>query len=174
MAGQLVAQALGRGNPDNVFIGGLMQNIGQLVLARSHPEMFQDILNESAERELPYHIVERGRLGFDHGELGALLIQEWNLSQELEEAVRWHHRFDHEGAQSQKTAAMIALGEEIAMCSGGREEADQGSVPEEPAEATDATAELSEAAQFLEISAEDLADLKARAGQLKIDPHFFS
>ena len=103
---QLVAQALGRGNPDNVFIGGLMQNIGQLVLARSHPEMFQDILNESAERELPYHIVERGRLGFDHGELGALLIQEWNLSQELEDAVRWHHRFDHDSAQSQRTAAI--------------------------------------------------------------------
>ncbi len=36
--------------PESVFIGGLMQNIGQLVLARSHPELFQEILSDSATR----------------------------------------------------------------------------------------------------------------------------
>ncbi len=174
MAGQLVGQALGRCNPDSVFIGGLMQNIGQLILARSHPELFQEILDKSAEHGLPYHVVELGSLGFDHGELGALLINEWNLSQELEEAVRWHHKFSHEGAGSQRMAAMIALGEEIALCSSGQEEnqesdesaeADQGQPVEEP---------LSEAAVFLEITSETLSELKERAKELKIDPHFFS
>ena len=79
--------------PESVFIGGLMQNIGQLVLARSHPELFQEILVPSRPRRgKPYHEVERQLLGFDHGELGALLISEWNLTEDLEEAVRWHHR----------------------------------------------------------------------------------
>ena len=174
MAGQLVGQALGRCNPDSVFIGGLMQNIGQLVLARSHPELFQEILNSSAERALPYHVVEQGVLGFDHGELGALLINEWNLSQELEEAVRWHHKFSDEGAGSERMAAMIALGEEIALCSSGQEEnqdpdesaaPDQGQGVEEP---------LSEAAKFLGVNSETLSELKERAMELKIDPHFFS
>jgi len=174
MAGQLVGQALGRCNPDSVFIGGLMQNIGQLVLARSHPELFQEILNSSAERALPYHVVEQGVLGFDHGELGALLINEWNLSQELEEAVRWHHNFSDEGASSERMAAMIALGEEIALCSSGQEEnqnpdesaaPDQGQGVEEP---------LSEAAKFLGVNSETLSELKERAMELKIDPHFFS
>ena len=174
MAGQLVAQSIGKSNPDSIFIGGLMQNIGQLVLARSHPELFQEILNDSVERGLPYHIVERGRLGFDHGELGALLIQEWNLSQELEEGVRWHHRFDHEGAQSQRTAAMIALGEEIALCGSGSDEVyGSGSATESPEYST-GNEELSEAALFLGVTAETLAELKTRAAELKIDPHFFS
>jgi len=180
MAGQLVAQAIGRSNPDSVFIGGLMQNIGQLVLARSHPELFQDILNDSSERGLPYHIVERDRLGFDHGELGALLIKEWNLSQELEEAVRWHHRFTEEGAESDRIAAMIALGEEIALCSSGQEvnqdndgdaETDQEPNPgQEPEQ--DGT--LSQAAEFLDVTVEAMDELKAKAAELKIDPHFFS
>jgi HD-like signal output (HDOD) protein len=174
MAGQLVGQALGRCNPDSVFIGGLMQNIGQLVLARSHPELFQEILNNSAERGLPYHVVEQGVLGFDHGELGALLIKEWNLSQELEEAVRWHHKFSDEGAGSERMAAMIALGEEIALCGSGQEEnqerdesagTDQDQRDEEP---------LSEAAKFLGVTSETLSELKERATELKIDPHFFS
>jgi len=182
MAGQLVAQAIGRSNPDSVFIGGLMQNIGQLVLARSHPELFQEILTDSSERGLPYHIVERDRLGFDHGELGALLIKEWNLSQELEEAVRWHHRFEEDGALSDRIAAMIALGEEIALCSSGHE-ANQDSSGEagaeqdqdqDPGQEPEQDGTLSQAAEFLEVTVEAMAELKAKAAELKIDPHFFS
>jgi HD-like signal output (HDOD) protein len=182
MAGQLVAQAIGRSNPDSVFIGGLMQNIGQLVLARSHPELFQDILNDSSNRGLPYHVVERDRLGFDHGELGALLIKEWNLSQELEEAVRWHHRFAEEGAESDRIAAMIALGEEIALCSSGHE-VDQDSSGEagteqdqdlDPGQEPEQDGILSQAAEFLGVTVEAMDELKAKAAELKIDPHFFS
>jgi HD-like signal output (HDOD) protein len=176
MAGQLVAQAIGRSNPDSVFIGGLMQNIGQLVLARSHPELFQDILNDSSERGLPYHIVERDRLGFDHGELGALLIKEWNLSQELEEAVRWHHRFAEEEAQSDRIAAMIALGEEIALCSSGHEMNQDSDGDAETDQEQDPGQEgiLSQAAEFLDVTVEAMDELKAKAAELKIDPHFFS
>jgi len=174
MAGQLVGQALGRCNPDSVFIGGLMQNIGQLVLARSHPELFQEILNKSAEDGLPYHVVELGSLGFDHGELGALLINEWNLSEELEEAVRWHHKFSDEGAGSERMAAMIALGEEIALCSSGQEETRESGESAEADQVQQDEGPLSEAAEFLGITSETLSELKERARELKIDPHFFS
>jgi HD-like signal output (HDOD) protein len=169
MAGQLVAKALGNSNPDSIFIGGLMQNIGQLVLARSHPELFQEILVDSSRRGLPYHVVEQGRLGFDHGELGAQLIKEWNLSPELEGAVRWHHRFELEDAQSSRAAAMIALGEEIALTTSGLE-----ATGEEAPGASGDEVFVSEAAKFLGMDAETLAELKARAAELKIDPHFFS
>jgi len=170
MAGQLVAQAVGRDDPESVFIGGLMQNIGQLVLARSHPELFQEILSVSADTGRPYHDVEKEMLGFDHGALGALLIREWNLSLELEQAVRWHHDFAHEEAQNARVAAMIALGEEIALTSSGGDEVD---VNTDEAQAG-GPAEPSAAAQFLGVSSARLEELRAKAAQLQIDPHFFS
>jgi len=174
MSGQLVAQALGGSNPDSVFIGGLMQNIGQLVLARSHPELFQEIVNDSAAQGLPYHIVERERLGFDHGELGALLIKEWNLSEELEEAVRWHHGFQEEEATNNRIAAMIALGEEIGL-TGGDDAEKMDSAGQPSAQQTTGPEEnLSLAANYLQVTPEVLADLRTRAAELKIDPHFFS
>jgi len=174
MCGQLVAQALGGSNPDSVFIGGLMQNIGQLVLARSHPELFQEIVNDSVAQGLPYHIVEQDRLGFDHGELGALLIKEWNLSQELEEAVRWHHGFQEEGATNNRIAAMIALGEEIGLTGNGQAD-DRDGTQEPSAEQDTCTDEnLSLAASYLQVTPEVMEELKARAAELKIDPHFFS
>jgi HD-like signal output (HDOD) protein len=168
MGCQLVAQAVGRVQPESVFIGGLMQNIGQLVLARSYPELFQEILVESAESGQPYHEVESRVLGFDHGELGALLLREWNLTEDLEEAVRWHHRYDHAEARNSRVAAMIALGEEIACCQCGDDAAAQAG--ENPG----AGAAMQKAAGFLGLTSERVEDLMSRAGALKIDPHFFS
>lgn len=172
MASQLVGQALHQQQPEGLFIGGLMQNIGQLVLARSRPELFQDILAESETSGRPYHEVERTLLGFDHGMLGALLIQDWNLSQELEEAVRWHHDFENEEARQPRRAAMIALGEEIAACSGGQEAA----LPEKDGPEVDPQdlPPLSPACRYLGVSYAQLEQLLEQAAQLRIDPHFFN
>lgn len=163
MAAQLVAQAVRRSEPETVFVGGLMQNIGQLVLARSHLDLFQQVLSISAEERLPYHLVEQELLGFDHGDLGALLMKEWNLSEELEQGVRWHHRLDHPDIQCRDVAAMIALGEEVAACSGSADtETDQ------------LRYENSRAAAVLGISAEVFRRLQAGARDLSIDPGFFA
>ncbi len=162
MAGQLVAQALSPGDPETAFLGGLMQNIGQLVLARSQPELFQQVLTISAEEHLPYHVVEQEMLGFDHGDLGALLINEWNLSEELEQAVRWHHRLEHPDAKNRRLAAMIALGEEVAACTGS------------VAEDLDLRWEQSQAAAALGVPAGVFSRLREQARTLSIDPGFFS
>ncbi len=170
MAGQLVAQVIGKADPEAVFIGGLMQNIGQLVLARSHPELFQEILSESSTSGRSYHEVEQEMLGFDHGALGSLLIAEWNLSQELEEAVRWHHNFEDPEARNAQIAAMIALGEEIALTTSGE---DTASGTAAVGNAEDAPT-LSPAARFLGMTSLRLQELRGKAAQLQIDPHFFS
>ncbi len=161
LACQLVSQVLGLGDPERGFLGGLMQNIGQLVLARAEPVLFHQILEEAAESGRPYHEVERELLGFDHGELGALLIKEWNLSRELEEAVHHHHNLQ-DVAPANHLPALIALGEEVAVCSGeGVQEAEE-------------SWQKSSAASFLSVGLDVYADLKARAQQLSADPQFFS
>jgi HD-like signal output (HDOD) protein len=163
MASQLVAQAVRLHEPETVFIGGLMQNIGQLVLARSEPELFQQILEISAQRGLPYYEVEQQLLGFDHGALGALLIRDWNLSRDLEEAVRWHHRLEDEAAQNRRLGAMIALGEEVAACSGSGE-AVEADATEDPDSAP---------ARYLGITAQTYGRLREQARELSIDPTLF-
>ena len=43
------------------------------------------------KEQLPYDQAERAILGIDHQEIGALLLQEWNIPEPIVEAVRWHH-----------------------------------------------------------------------------------
>jgi HD-like signal output (HDOD) protein len=162
MAAQLVAQSVRRAEPETVFVGGLMQNIGQLVLARSHLDLFQQVLTVSAAEGLPYHVVEQELLGFDHGDLGALLIKEWNLSEDLEQGVRWHHRLDHPDIRCRDLAAMIALGEDIAACTSSAD-----------AEADDLRYEHSRAAAVLGLSAAAFRRLRSDARDLSIDPVLF-
>jgi len=164
MASQLVAQAIRRTEPEMVFVGGLMQNIGQLVLARSHLDLFQQVLTVSAAEGLPYHVVEQELLGFDHGDLGALLIKEWNLSEDLEQAVRWHHRLDHPDVQRVDLAAMIALGEELAACTGTNNPDDDGWL----------RYEQSRAAAVLSLSPQLFQRLRGEARGLSIDPGLFA
>ncbi len=161
MSSQLVAEHVRHSSPESVFVGGLMQNIGQLALAKASPELSRQVLDMSADARVPYHVVERELLGFDHGALGALLIREWNLSDELEEAVRTHHRLAEAGV-ARPLAAMIALGEEIAACS--------GSVPDEGLTIW----EMSEAARLLDVSETTYVDLLEKARRLRIDPRLFS
>jgi HD-like signal output (HDOD) protein len=165
MAAQLVAQSVRRAEPETAFVGGLMQNIGQLVLARSQPELFQQVLTVSAEEALPYHVVEQELLGFDHGDLGALLIQEWNLSEDLEQAVRWHHRLDHPDIQCRDLAALVALGEEVAACTGSGE-----------VSASDGEDhwQHSRAAAALGLSPELCRRLGGQAAELTLDPGLFT
>jgi HD-like signal output (HDOD) protein len=163
MAAQLVAQVTRRAEPETVFVGGLMQNIGQLVLARSHPELFQQVLTVSAEEGLPYHVVEQELLGFDHGDLGALLIKEWNLSEELEQAVRWHHRLDHPDIECRDLAALVALGEEVAACTGSADQEDEA-----------LRWEHSRGAGVLGLRAPTFQRLRAEALELSIDPALFT
>lgn len=163
MASQLVAQSVRRAEPETVFVGGLMQNIGQLVLARSHLDLFQQVLTVSAAEGLPYHVVEQELLGFDHGDLGALLIKEWNLSEDLEQAVRWHHRLDHPDIRCRDLAAMVALGEEVAACTGSSD-------PEEGW----LRYEQSRAVVALGVSPELFQRLRHEARTLTIDPGLFA
>lgn len=74
------------------YLGGLLQNLGRLVLGHTfQPEFF--LLNRFAEAnpEMPSCELERQVLGVTHDQIGAWLMEAWNLPRELVIAVRYHH-----------------------------------------------------------------------------------
>jgi HD-like signal output (HDOD) protein len=74
------------------YLGGLLQNLGRLVLGHTfEPEFF--ILNRFAQANpgMPTCELERHVLGVTHDQIGAWLMQAWGLPAELVIAVRHHH-----------------------------------------------------------------------------------
>ncbi len=76
------------------YIAGLLHDVGKLILHEYFPEDFKRVSEYKARVSCGDEEAERQTLGVDHGEIGALLLESWNLDRDLVEAVRWHHRVD--------------------------------------------------------------------------------
>lgn len=74
------------------YLGGLLQNLGRLVLGHTFQAEFF-LLNRLAEAnpEMSSCELERQVLGVTHDQIGAWLMEAWNLPAELVTAVRHHH-----------------------------------------------------------------------------------
>ncbi len=76
---------------DQAFVGGLLHDLGLLVLASKDPQSYRKVMVLSAQKELPLCSVEKKMLGLFHGEVGAFLLAHWNLPAPIVEAVLLHH-----------------------------------------------------------------------------------
>ena len=113
LGAQFAADIVGYKDRETVFVGGLIQNIGQLIIARALPGLYDHLEQYAQMQGIPTWRAEQLVLGYDHGALGALLIKAWNLSDDLASGVRFHHNLAADN-DPRNMAAMIALGEDAA------------------------------------------------------------
>lgn len=91
----LIARVLARRchvlHPERLFIGGLLHDIGSLILYHRLPEISRNLILAANGDEEVLHEAERQELGFSHADLGALLLASWHIPITLQDAIRWHH-----------------------------------------------------------------------------------
>ena len=70
-----------RDDNEHIFVTGLLHDIGKIVLDHFFSDLFQQVLDEihEAEDEESYE-VERSVIGFDHGDIGAMLFRAVEIS----------------------------------------------------------------------------------------------
>ncbi len=96
-AARALGEATGQTALEELFLCGLLQDLGMLALDRAVPELYVDTTElQRTHRELAAH--EQGRLGMDHAEVGGWLLEQWHLPKRLSEAVAASHRHDHRRA----------------------------------------------------------------------------
>lgn len=87
-----LAEATHQTNHEQYFIAGLLHNIGSLVLYQSVPELAREAINSARFGHEVLHEAEKRIIGFDHAEVGAILIQNWRLPESLAQVARYHHQ----------------------------------------------------------------------------------
>lgn len=80
-------------SPDNCFVGGLLHDVGKVILAQYYPDLFAAVWNASREEGIAFHEAERGRTAAGHAAIGAHLAGRWQLPRGLVEAIRFHHDY---------------------------------------------------------------------------------
>jgi putative nucleotidyltransferase with HDIG domain len=79
---------------DDVYIGGILHDMGKIIFSDVHPDLLKKIKTFSAERDLPSSTFEDLSAGMNHAELGALIAEKWNFPDRLVTAIRYHHEPD--------------------------------------------------------------------------------
>jgi len=79
-------------NKDLLYIGGLLHDLGKTVLCQTIQDEYYLLLQKSIQEKRPLHIIEKKYLNFDHAEIGAKLIKQWNLPIGIELMVCFHHK----------------------------------------------------------------------------------
>ena len=78
-------------DPERFYLTGILHDVGRLIILENHEEEAREIMERSrAENKLVYE-VEREILGFDHGAVGAALLDAWNLPPHLGGVIKSHH-----------------------------------------------------------------------------------
>ena len=76
----------------HVFTAGLLHDIGKVVLGKFVEVDISAIMEVVSQRKVSFEVAEQQVLGIDHAEIGAILLETWNLPPSVSEVSRWHHQ----------------------------------------------------------------------------------
>ncbi|MCL6583327.1 MAG: HDOD domain-containing protein [bacterium] len=87
--GSLVVKS--RGLIAELFVGGLIHDIGKVLMDRYFPEQFARVLELVEETSISMEAAERKIFGFDHALLAGRLLKKWKFPNQLIDMVLYHH-----------------------------------------------------------------------------------
>lgn len=108
---RLLAEESARQLQGVVFLGGLLHDLGQLVLFSQVPEESQRAFLNSlgAPQSISPQSAEHDQLGFDHAELGGALAEHWGLPHLLCDILHYHHAPAAAGEDSRAAVALVHI-----------------------------------------------------------------
>ncbi len=92
LVAQGLAHELGVKGAEEIYLAGLLHDIGILVNGVLFPDEFPDVIEEATRKKAPIEEVEISVLGFSHAESGRILAELWRLPAELAEVIEFHCR----------------------------------------------------------------------------------
>ncbi|WP_028584619.1 HDOD domain-containing protein [Desulfogranum mediterraneum] len=91
---KMIAERIFSINGDDAYLCGILHDIGLIVELEVARESLFSIIDRLEPGGPSLIELEQEELNTDHGEIGYLLAQEWQISQPLVEAIRDHHHDD--------------------------------------------------------------------------------
>lgn len=88
------SRALHGKDREEAFVGGLIHDVGKLMMLQAFPEDFTKALNLCKKEQILLWKAEQEIFGFNHQDIGAYVADEWGFSRNLVKAIELHNSPD--------------------------------------------------------------------------------
>ncbi|MCX5813497.1 MAG: HDOD domain-containing protein [Proteobacteria bacterium] len=79
------------GNPNEAYISGIMHDIGIIIIYRYFKDQWDSINFLIEDKQLSRIEAEQKVFSVDHGYIGAMLLELWNVPKQITDSVKFHH-----------------------------------------------------------------------------------
>lgn len=100
--------------PDEIFVAGLIHDLGTLVERQSYPDQFAEVIDHCMNSDADFLQVEREVIGADHQAFGAGLTVKWKFPRHLRAAVGFHHNPEALSPELRNMATLIQVADILA------------------------------------------------------------
>ena len=107
--------------PDELYMCGLLHDLGQVVLLDSLGQAYVEIARHAKYQKVSVDKVEQASLGYDHADVGYLVADKWGLHPALASAVQLHHAHGPELEKDRAASWVSAVNHLVHhVCEGNR------------------------------------------------------
>ena len=114
VSSKIVAEVAYLKNPEDVFTGGLLHDIGKLIHALYMPQEFTRVITEIGHGHISMLESEQNILGFNHTQTGRILAEKWHFPEEVAHMIGGHH-MNGESSIPMKEVAAVHLGNSLCI-----------------------------------------------------------
>lgn len=112
----LINEYLGVGGRSEAYLFGLFHDCGMFIMEKIFAEEYLETVSLAKKSDKFLHELEIERHGVSHAEVGALLVEKWNFSDSVRDAIKLHHHDIYQSTRvPSKTKNIIAVGH-LALC----------------------------------------------------------
>jgi len=104
IASRTIGRHLGHPELEELFVAGLLHDIGKVVMDRYFHEEYVEVLRRTAQEDITFYTAERDLLDYDHTVVGQMLATHWRLPDKLTVIIANHHHPASAGRHGRDTA----------------------------------------------------------------------
>lgn len=116
-AAQLVSDRKKTSSAAACFTMGLLHDVGKYVLDLAFEEQYDEVLRTAQDSQRPLIDVEQEAFGTTHAEVGAWLVEHWQLPEIVATVIRHLYDADYEGPHCEERR-IVALSDHLSQLAG--------------------------------------------------------
>ncbi|GAB5046492.1 HDOD domain-containing protein [Thermodesulfovibrio sp. TK110] len=104
-------------SPEEISIGGLLHDIGKVILIMAFKDEYIKLIDFVQEKESFLYEVEKQYFSITHAEVGGIIAKKWNFPLKLIEPIMYHHR-PQLAEKFQRETAVVHISNILALARG--------------------------------------------------------